>query len=167
MVYSVQFKGVDMRPTAQYDTGYGIPFSVDLHTEELLNWIQADGRYARKLQKLGDTVFKKYRSLEYVQEQLIATIQNDLVAGAQRLKDPYEGLVLIALNEVDWYALVAPLTQQYEGPEYFDEEEQMESLERALQQMETEYPPSNDYSTEPQSVWNPPDQGEWDWGPVL
>jgi len=121
---------------------------VDLSTEELNKWLDYDANYVKALDKLALDTFKQTNSMDAVTNTLISYLQKTLVDGALKLSPPYQGLALIALEDVDWDNIVKPFATEawYGGPEYLDEEEaesaEFESLEHAIQEIPDLPPPS-------------------------
>ena len=101
---------------------------VDLPTEEINNWLNYDAAFVSQLDLLAKDVFKRTRNTELVRDSLIHFMQQYLVDEALKLRAPYQGLILITLEDVDWDNVVDPFVSEWGGPQYFDEEEEEKAL---------------------------------------
>jgi len=121
-----------------------ITVDVDLPTEELNNWLNYDYKYVRKLEQLAKDSFNRTRSADIIRNDLIHYLQQTLVDGALKLGNPYSGLALIALEDIDWDTVISPFVVEYEGPQYRDVEDEAETLltefDRALETIPGELP---------------------------
>jgi len=142
------------RRSADVDLFENVVQDVELGTEEISNWLDTDTTFSNTLAKLAQDTFSKTNHMGSVTNTLIAYLQKALVDGALKLSAPYQGLALIALEDVGWDALVQPFSSAawYGGPEFYGEEdeeaEQFDSLDKALNMLPTEAP------DQPTSAWS-------------
>jgi hypothetical protein len=106
-------------------------------------WVVEDPRYNTSMAKWVRKRFQKTYDIETVHEELITRFMNDLIGGAEKLKQPYAELTLYSLQNVDWDQLADFYTNQLTGTEAAPQTQ----LEKAIEMFpdEQDLLPESDY----------------------
>lgn len=119
---------VDAGPEISLDA----PVYANYETQSVADFIAANKKMNKELTSLAKNEFNRTHSIANVEQVLSDYAYNSLLNGARRLKPPYSDLVTVALNNVSWDGLVAPYVNQYSGPQYMDDSDELDQFMTSL-----------------------------------
>jgi hypothetical protein len=129
----------DPKPAAP-DTDIDIdePLYINDETAAAAVYLLDDPKFFDRTNKWVNKRFKRTRNPDIIRQELATNFMNQLINGINKLPSPYKDLAAVSLEKINWESLVDPYIDPITGPQYMSEEEEFESLEKAIQMLPEE-----------------------------
>jgi len=114
------------------------PYYVNDETAGAAVYLLNDPKFLKKTTKWVTQRFKQTRNQDLIRRELQNSFMNELIDGVNMLASPYKDLAAISLEKIDWDALADPYIDPISGPQYMNEEDELENFEKALQMLPDE-----------------------------
>lgn len=111
------------------------PYYINDETAAAAVYLVNDPKFSKRINRWLQKQYKRTRNPDILQQELATNFMNELINGINRLPSPYKDLAAVSLEKIDWNALTAPYIDPISGPQFLTEEEEFESLEKAIQML--------------------------------